>query len=211
MFNFNNFVRQAYLALALALASGASFAGPSYLVTLHTQAYSGESGLLDFGFLADAAATAQMVTLSNFSGDFGAEYDRAGGIDGDLATMVNFSNTGASNFLTQNVNLGGDFTFKLLFSDDYALPADPNDALGLSFVVALFDDLMSVQLAQFVQFDLMPFSAGNPANIAITVKDDLATVTELVASDVPEPSQLLLMLSALALAGMAMRRRSQSL
>ena len=208
MFNFKNLARHATLALILAFAGGAAVAGPTYLVTVHTQAYSGESALLDFGFLGDAAASAEMVTLSNFSGMFGLEYDRAGGISGDLASTVTFSNTGAANYLTQEVNLGGDFTFKLHFSDDYAMPADPLAAQGLSFVVALFDSMLTEQLAQLVQFDLMPFVANAPANISITVNDKLATVTELVAADVPEPSQLLLMLSALALAGVALRRRT---
>jgi hypothetical protein len=207
MFNVKNFARQACLALALAIASGASFAGPTYLVTLHTQAYSGESGLLDFGFLADAAAAADTVELSNFSGNFGALHDQGGGVTGDLATGVTFSNTGSANYLTQAIILGGDFTFKLRFSDAYAAPADPANAYGLTFVISLFDDPMSEQLAQLVQFDLMPPSAGDPAYVEIGVNYDLASVDE-VAADVPEPSQLLLILSALALAGVALRRRS---
>ena len=207
MFTFTNFARQAFLALALVFAASAASAGPTYLVTLHTQAYSGESGLLDFGFLGDAAATAQLVTLTSFSGDVGAEYDRRGGVAGDLTGTLGFSNASSANYLTQAVNLGGDFTFKLFFSDDYAMPADPMDAQGLTFVVSLFDALMTEQLAQLVQFDLMPFVANEPANITITVNADLASV-EPVAADVPEPSQLLLMLSALALAGAALRRRN---
>jgi hypothetical protein len=206
MFNIKNLIGQAFLALTLACASSAALAGPAYLVTLHTQAYSGESGLLDFGFLGDAAATAEMVALSNFSGDIGAEFDRHGGVVGDLATGVTFANSGSANYLTQVLSLGGDFSFELRFSDDYAMPADPADAMGLTFVVSLFDSLMTEQLAQFVQFDLMPFSAGEPANIMLTINADLASVTPLVA-DVPEPAALLLMLSALALAGAAMRRR----
>ena len=161
--------------------------------------------MLDFGFLGDASAANELVTVSNFSGAFGAEFDRAGGVVGTLDDVVTFSNTGSSNFLTQEVILGGDFSFLLNFSGDYAMPANPNDASGLTFVVALFNSEFSDLLAPLVQFDLMPFVAGEPANITITANADLVEVAEV--AEVPEPSQLLLMLSALALAGVAMSRR----
>lgn len=205
MFNFKNFARQAFLSLALVCASAAAMAGPTYLVTIDTQAYPGESGLLDFGFLGDANAANELVTVSNFSGAFGAEYDRAGGVVGALGDVVTFSNTGSANFLTQEVILGGGFSFLLNFSGDYAMPANPNDASGLTFVVALFNSDLSDIFAQLVQFDLMPFVAGEPANITITANANLVDVAEV--AQVPEPSQLLLMLSALALAGAALRRR----
>lgn len=205
MFNVKNFAHQAFLSLALVFASAVAYAGPTYVVTIHTQAYAGESGLLDFGFLGDAAATSELVTVSNFSGAFGAEFDRAGGVLGDLGSVVTFSNTGSANYLTQEVVLGGDFSFLLNFSGDYAMPADPNDALGLTFVVALFNADLSEMLAQLVQFNLMPFVAGEAANITVTANADLVDVS--LVAEVPEPSQLLLMLTALALAGAALRRR----
>lgn len=207
MFNFTHIVRQAMLALALAFASAAAAAGPAYLVTIHTSMYSGESGLLDFGFLGDAAATAELVTLSDFSGAFGGEYDRAGGVAGDIPGAVVFSNTGSANFLTQQVVLGGDFTFKISFSGDYAIPADPADAAGLTFVVALFDASLTGLLADLVQFDLLPFNAGEAASVTVTANPDMVEVSG-AAAQVPEPSQLLLVLSALALAGAALRRRA---
>ncbi len=209
MFNLKNFAKQAMLALALVLGSGAAFAGPNYLVTIHTQAYSGESGLFDFGFLGDAAATSEFVTLSNFMGDFGGQFDRGGAVVGDVPGTVVFGNSGGSNYLTQEVILGGDFSFNLSFSGSYAWPADPADAAGLTFVIALFDALMTEELARIVQFDLLPFNNGEAPSVTVTPNadfPDLVTVSEV--AEVPEPSQLLLMLSALALAGVALRRRN---
>ncbi|UUZ55513.1 hypothetical protein LP419_07545 [Massilia sp. H-1] len=57
----------------------------SYLVTLHTQAYSGESGLLDFGMGGNADAPSAFATLANFSGAFETEFDRSPSTSGDLA------------------------------------------------------------------------------------------------------------------------------
>ena len=207
MFNFKNFARQALLALSLAVLSSAALAGPTYLVTIHTQAYSGESGLLDFSFLSVGAASAEVATVSNISGAFGAEYDRNSGVAGDLGTGLAFTTPGSLAYLTQNVILGDDLRFTLSFSGDFALPGNPDFVVGPSFVVTLFNSDMSDTLATLVQFDLIPAFFGDPATIAISSDPALVDVTEVVTA-VPEPAQWLLMLSALALAGISLRRRS---
>lgn len=202
MFNFITLARKALIAASLVLFSGAALAGPSYLVTIDTQAYSGESGLLDFSFDSDADAAAAIASLWNLSGNVGDEFDRGGSASGDLAGGVTFTNAGSSNYLTHSVNLGEIFSFNVSFSGDY----ETVDAVsGTTFAVRIYDPLF--ELLDFaVQFQLVPFNNGAPAFVEVDANPDSTVVTELVAVDVPEPSQLVLMLSALALAGAAMRR-----
>lgn len=202
MFNLITLARKALLAATLALCSAAAMAGPSYLVTINTAAFSGEDGLLDFSLGSDGDAAGSIATLSNFSGNFGAEFDRIGSVSGDLASGLTFTNAGPTNLLTQSVILGDIFSFNITFSGDYELLESVSGSL---FAVVLFDANLSAILDFAVQFDLLPVNNGDPAAVVFTASPD-TTVTELVAVDVSEPSQLLLMLSALALAGAAMRR-----
>ncbi len=204
MFKITTLARKALLAAALVFISGAAMAFPSYQVTIHTQAYSGESGLLDFGFNGNADAPMGIATLWNISGDFGAEFDRVGGVEGDVATGLTFTSGAASNFLTQAVILGGDFVFNISFSGPVTFM---DGASGLTFGVGLYDAEMQFPFEFPVQFDLIPAFNGDPAGLFVSANPDSTTVVEL-AAEVPEPSQLLLMLSALALAGVALRRRA---
>lgn len=202
MFNFITFARQALLAASLVLFSGAASAGPSYLVTIHTQAYSGESGLFDFSMGgSDGSALLAIADLWDFSGNFGDEQDRGGSVSGDLASGVNLTNAGATSYLTQWAILGDDFSFKVRFSGDYALESEA----GSQFAVLLYDAGLGEVLDYAVQFQLVPFNNGEPSVVLVDANPLTTEVTELAATDVPEPSQLLLMLSALALAGAAMR------
>lgn len=198
-----NSLRKALLACALVLGSGAAFAGPSYLVTLHTQAYSGESGLLDFGMGGNADAPSAFATLANFSGAFETEFDRSPSTSGDLAGGVTIANSGASNYLTQNVILGGDLSFTVKFSGDF--DSVPSEWSNL-FAVVLYDAGLTELWAIPVQFDLLSAFNGAPSAVLVTTDDSLASV-----SAVPEPSSLLLMvLAALALAGVtAVRARGR--
>jgi|GEM_PF-4633626 len=196
-----NSLRKALLACALVLSSGAALAGPTYLVTLHTQAYSGESGLLDFGMGGNADAPSAFATLTHFSGAFENEFDRSPSTVGDLATGVTIANSGASNYLTQGVQLGGDLAFMVNFSGDF----DTLDSAASSlFAVVLYDAQLTELWAFPVQFDLLSAFQGAPAAVLVTVDDSLASVAA-----VPEPSSLLLMLAALAVGGFLLRRKVQ--
>lgn len=195
-----NSLRKALLACALVLGSGAAVAGPTYLVTLHTQAYSGESGLLDFGMGGNADAPSAFATLYNFSGAFEYEFDRSPGTAGDLATGVTIANSGASNYLTEGVQLGGDLSFMVSFSGDFGTLESASSSL---FAVVLYDAQLTELWAFPVQFDLLSAFNGAPSAVLVTVDDSLANVTA-----VPEPSSLLLMLAALALTGVMLRRKA---
>ena len=204
MFKFITIARKALLAAALVLCSGAAFAFPSYQVTIHTQAFSGEAGLLDLslGGYGDGAPMT-IATLWNISGAFGEQFDRSGAVTGDIEQGLTFTSGPNSNYLTQSVLLGGDFVFNIAFSGPIEFM---EGRFGTTFAAVLYDAGMTEILDIPVQFDLIPAFNGDAARVAINTNPATATVIELVAVDVPEPSQLLLMLSALALAGVAMRR-----
>ena len=205
MFNFKMFVRQALLAAALAFTGAAALAGPTYLVTINTQDVEAENGLMDFSFYTTADSVGGMVSLSNFSGAFGEEAFRGGTADGAIPGNVTFVNGNTSNYLTQNGTFGGVFSFNVAFSGDYATVAGEN---ATTFTVSLFGPSFSPEFGNAVSFDLIPAFNNDPADVFVTIDNpDLASATELVAAEVPEPSQLLLMLSALALAGVATGRR----
>jgi hypothetical protein len=204
MFNFHHIVRKALLAAALAFGSAAALAGPTYLVTIHTQNVDAETGLMDFNFYTTGDAVGGIVSLSNFSGAFGLEVDRAGTATGAIPDAVSFSSGMTSNYLTQSVVFGGDFSFNVTFSGDYETV---EGLYAPTFQVSLYDDFLSIEYGMAVQFDLLPALNADPAGVLVTVPDaDLASVAQM--AEVPEPSQLLLMLSALALAGFALRRRN---
>ena len=195
--------RKALLAATLALCSAAAMAGPSYLDTINTSSFSGESGLLDFSLGSDGDAAGSIATLWDFAGKFGDEFDRIGSVSGDLASGVTITNASPTNALTQSVILGDIFSFKVNFSGDYVLIESVS---GSVFAAVLYDIGMSEILDLAVQFQLIPVNNGDAASVFVDANPDSTVVTELVPVDVPEPSQLLLMLSALALAGVAMRR-----
>ena len=202
MLNFIALARKALLAAALAFIGGGAMAFPAYQVTIHTQAYSGESGMMNFSFDGNADAPMGIATLWNLSGAFGPESDRSGFVLGDVASGLTFTSGAASTYLTQSVILGEDFVFNIIFT---GLIEFMNSPSGLNFAVALYDTDLKELLDIPVQFDLIPAFNGDPASLLVTANPDTATVIE-AAADVPEPSQLLLMLSALALAGVALRR-----
>jgi hypothetical protein len=197
MFNFTTFARKALLAVALVIGSGAALAGPVYQVTIHTQAYSGESGLLDFSLGNYGGSPLAIAQMWNFSGAFSDEFDRTSNVSGDLAGGIAMDNTRASNYWTQGVILGDDFSFNLRFSGDYETADSAWDTL---FAVVLYDASLTQMWAIPAQIDLVP--AFNGAPLAELVQADADTDISVV----PEPSQLLLVLSALALAGLALRR-----
>jgi len=199
MFNFTTRVRKALLAAAFLIGSGGAMAGPNYLVTIHTQAASGESGLVDFTMGSTGDAPRATAHLWNFSGTFGAEFDRAGGIAGDLASGVYIDNSGPTNYLTQSAVFGGDLSFFLSFSGDYEMiESDWNNVFG----VVLYDSFLGEQSYIAAQFDVLSAYQGLPGTVLAQADVD----TDIL--EVPEPSQLLLMLSALALAGFVLRRKA---
>lgn len=205
MFNFKSLLNKALCALMLAVAAGGALAGPTYHVSVNTTSLAAKgSGNLDFslGNLVGAAET--IVTLSNFSGAFGGEADRLGNVTGAIPGTVVLRNVDELSFLTQSITLGGLFGFDVSFSGAFATTGGAD---GTTFSVSLFDQAMSDYLAfDFVNFEVVPAFGAAPSQILTRFDEGLANVG--IAAEVPEPSELLLMLTGLALMGAMLRRRA---
>ena len=199
MTNFTSFLQRAILACAITLGAAPAFAGPMYHVTIDTSSVVAEtSGLLDFALTSNAASPdLTSVTLTNFSGDFGAEFMREGDVTNIAGGYAIGSGAGLS-WLTRIVNLGGVFGFDVGFADNFG------GVDGVSLAVSLFDADMTRYLGvdgPLVAFELVPAMNGEPSFVAVSEDNALASTAAI-----PEPSELLLMLTGLALLGFATRR-----
>ncbi len=123
---------------------------------------------------------------------------RLGSVSGALPGLVTMTNADIISYLTHAATLGGYFGFTVNFSGDFETIADANQSM---FSVALYNDDATVQLARLVDFTIVPAFNGDPVAIVIDA-GALAAVSE-----VPEPSALLMVLTMLALAGVASRRK----
>jgi hypothetical protein len=199
MINFTTLMRHALLALALAATSLAAQAGviPTYKVTVTTSAAAGTSGYLDFQF-AGMGGPEALATISNLQGALGGvDYEQGTVIDGaGMFTMVN-----DNSLRSYLADFGGAFTFDLAVRGDF-LGVDSFD--NNFFTVAALDaGFTSIGASAFaVTFEL--FAPQGAAGPFVDVVAD-ATLADVAA--IPEPSELLLMLTGLALIGVVARRR----
>lgn len=189
-------------ALAL-FASNAAQALPTYQVKVDTRGLSG-TGLMDFTFLANAGATPARAILSNFSGAFGAAYDRSAGVTGDIADRLVLGNQDGGDYLTYTVTLGDWFSFDLRFDGAFAT----TEGVDLTqFNATLYNEDFSDYLGvagSFAEFVLLPQVDGVAGGVELATPGGLAAVTQ-----VPEPPTLLLVLGAMAALRWSRRDRSQ--
>ncbi len=200
MFNFKSLVQQAILACALVLGASPAFAGPVYHVSINTAAIAEPTGIMTFDFLGMDVVDVATATLSNFSGAFGAEESRGTAVT-DIAGGYSFA-SGFEGYLTRAVTLGGIFGFDITFADGFS----GND--GATFSIALYNNDYSSYLGldgNLVAFELVPEMGGEPSFVTVSEDNAFASVSEL-SGEVPEPSDLLLMLTGLAMAGLVTRR-----
>lgn len=187
--------RRLLFALTL-LASGSACAGPAYHVTVDTAGLSG-SGFLDFAVIGAPGAPGAIASVSGLTGDFGPELERVGQVAGGIPAGFTLANGVGDNYLTQAVTFGGLFAFDIRFAGDYETV---NGIDGATFAIGWFDAAFS-QYTLAATFAAQPGNALEAASLTPTVLDAAVTVSE-----VPEPSQLVLVWTAIA-AALALRAR----
>ncbi|MFS2019670.1 NF038129 family PEP-CTERM protein [Massilia sp. CT11-108] len=203
MFNPKTLLAQCICGLAL-LAHGAADAAPTYHVSIDTSGFSGQ-GLMDFTFLANAGATPVDAVLTNFSGAYGATFDRSPATTGGFPGGIVLGNLNGGNYLTQYVNLGGLFSFDISFDGAFA---ETENIDASQFDATLYNDDFTAYVGaagSFAEFVLLPRLNGTPGTVLASSPNGMGRVA--AAADLPEPPAPLLALTALAMLGFVRGRR----
>ncbi|MCV2353759.1 NF038129 family PEP-CTERM protein [Paucibacter sp. B2R-40] len=193
----------AHSLLALALAASAGLArAETFHAEINTAAFAASSGWLDIQFNPGSLpAVGTTVSLSNFSGSFGAAQVLEGDVAGSLASGFVLGNTSSYNDLFQAVNLGGKFGFDISFGGAFASTAGN---VGTSFAVGLLGFDQTSYLGNpdgnLFKIELMPMNLNISPEI---LNNSITTVTAAV----PEPASYALLLGGLALLVGVTRRR----
>jgi len=203
MFNIQKHLRHAVLALGLAAAS--LTAGASALPTYHidvADTATADIAYIDFVFGSIDGAAAVTASLSRFTGMALAELDRQGAVSGTPDGFA-IGNAGAYNDLFLAV--GGPFAFDLNFSEgflDFASTFDSNSF----FSIALYDSDSNIIGDPS---GALNFSLSN-TGVAVIPTSSLLSLTQVSAVDVPEPSDLVLMLTGLVFVVGVTRRNGRA-
>ncbi len=206
MFNIQNLLRQAMLALVLCGASIAAHADviPTFRVTINADVPG--ASFLDMNFNSFVGAAQATATISNLQGAFGP-VDYFEGDVGFLPDGVFTIGNQGFNLLSHSITGGGLLSFDVTFNGPFMTELN---------ATADFTSIFSSVLR-----DANYAALGNPEGSAIF---SVAQVTALAAAAisfetfdgaqvsvnaVPEPSQLLLMMTGIVLMGAMVRRRQR--
>jgi hypothetical protein len=199
MFNVKTLLRQCLLAVALAGASLGALAGPtSFHVELETAGLA-NAQYIDFFFSKIGAAPDATVTISNFTGDSLAVDYFEGAVTFNGGGSVTIANgPDFSNMVDYTAAFGGMFGFDLVFSTDFLASSSLDSSV---FSISVLDGGLAPLSGSLAQFEL---SASGIAAVAA----ERYTITALAPTAVPEPSDLLMMVTGLGLVGLVRRRRA---
>lgn len=200
MFKLHTLLRQAMLALVLCGASIAAHAGvipASYRVTIDTAGAS----YLDFNFGSFGSGGQALATVANLGAGFGTVFDMGGDVVVAPEGGFTISNQGF-NYLTYAITAGAPLSFDVAFSGDFL--TEMGDVTTFFTAALLGGDFGPVGNATGdVIFSIMQLSATGAAAVGFETFGN----AEVSVNAVPEPSELLLMLTGLALMGAMVRRQ----
>lgn len=201
MFKLTSMFRKGLLAAALVTSAfGVSAAPTTYHVNLNTTSLTGGT-YLDFAFSSAAGAALSKLTVNNLTGGpfFFDSSDGSGTTVGaNTFSMTNDAN--GLNYVDFTGNIASLFSFDVTFDDGFLSgPA----GLGSLFAVSVLDSGFA-PVANGLGF--AQFALSSNQGISATFTPGFGNATLVTSAAVPEPTGLLLMMTALGLMVVVVKR-----